>query len=56
MLGQRILLERWPPMKRNEKTTPDILRMGKKRISDKWNNREDNMKLEPQIFERMGKI
>ena len=38
MWGRRILLERWPPVKRNGKTTPDILRMGKKRISDKWNN------------------
>ena len=44
---------RWKEM---EKTTPDILRMGKKRIFDKGIIQEDNMKLEPRIFERMDKI
>ena len=56
MWGRRILLEWWPPVKRNGKTTVDILQMGKKRISDDWNYWEDNMKLEPRIFERTGKI
>lgn len=42
---------------KKQETTPDILRMGKKRISDKRIIQEDKMKLEPRwIFERTGKI
>ena len=48
MWGRRILLERWPPMKRNGKTTPDILRMGKKEYLTNGIIWEDSMKLEPR--------
>ena len=56
MWGRRILLEWWPPVKRNGKTTPEILRMGEKEYLTNGIIREDNMKLEPRIFKRMGKI
>ena len=57
MWGRRILLEWWPPVKRNGKTTPDILRMVKKKeFSTNGIIREDNKKLEPRIFGRTGKI
>ena len=40
-----------------EKTTPDILRMGrKKEYLINGIIHEDNMKLEPRNFERMDKI
>ena len=38
------------------KTTPDILQMGKKRILTLKNYYEDDMKLEPRIFEKTNQI
>ena len=41
---------------KKQKTTPDILRMGEeKEYLTNGIIREDNMKLEPQIFERTDK-
>ena len=43
--------------KKWKKTTPDILRMvEKKEFPTNGIIREDNKKLEPRIFERIGKI
>ena len=49
-------MEQWPPVKRNGKKTPDILRMGEKEYLTNRIIREDNMKLEPRNFERTDKI
>ena len=42
---------------KKQKSTPEILRIGeKKEYLTNGIIREDNMKLEPRIFERMDKI